>query len=89
MKRIILMLTVAAMMVAALSVTAAPSFADNAPEGCFKERGTIYCPDPPKNPNNPFTQQTSKKGSLNSSHPTQSQCLKKGEPSDHCPPGQF
>jgi hypothetical protein len=89
MKRIIMMLALTALLVVALSLSAVTAFAANAPPGCYKDRGTIYCPDPPKNENNPFTQQTSKKGSINSSHPEESQCLKKGEPSDHCPPGQF
>ena|SRR5215207_3529238 len=44
MKRIILMLTVSAFMVAALTVSAAVAFAaQDLPEGCTKDKGTITC----------------------------------------------
>jgi hypothetical protein len=54
--------------------------AANAQE-CEKVRGTIVCQEEGKNPK--FTQTTTKKGSVNSSHPEETQCT---EP---CPPGQF
>jgi Spy/CpxP family protein refolding chaperone len=48
MKRIILMLTVAALMVAALTVSAAGAFAAQAlPEGCSKDQGKITCTSGP------------------------------------------
>jgi hypothetical protein len=44
MKRIIMMLTVAAFMVTALTITAAGAFAaQDLPPGCEKDRGTITC----------------------------------------------
>ena len=63
MKRIILMLTVAAMMVVAMSVTAAPAFAFGHDDGCTKDGSTVTCPGKNKN----WTQ--TQKGSTNSSHP--------------------
>ena len=90
MKRIILMLTVAAFMMAALTVTAAMAFAANAPEGCTKERGTISCPvegGPGQGQNQ--VQTDTKKGSVNSSHETQSTCTSGAGGSGNCSPGQF
>ena len=84
MKRIIMMLTVAAMLVVALSVTAPLAFAANAPEGCDKVRGTIVCPSDAKNDRFDDNQQTTKKGSVNSSHEEETTCVQRP-----CPPGQF
>ncbi len=84
MKRIIMMLTVAALMVAALTITAPSAFAANAPEGCFKDRGTITCPSDAKNNKFDGNQETTQKGSVNSSHEPVESCV---EPP--CPPGQF
>ena len=43
MKRIILMLTVAAFMAAALTVTAVMAFAAPLPDNCTKEKGHVTC----------------------------------------------
>ncbi len=47
MKRIIMMLTVAALMVTALTITAAGAFAAPLPENCTKEQGTVTCTEGP------------------------------------------
>ena len=96
MKRIILMLTVAAFMAAALTVTAAAAFAAApvAPEGCHKEQGQWVCTTttPGKNAKQPKFQQTTTtttQGNLSNFSPepqgtgTTETC---GKP---CPPGQF
>jgi len=67
---------------AAGAVFAAPPL----PDGCFKERGTIYCIEEGKNPK--FSEETSKKGSFQSSHPAQEDCNRPGQ-TEKCPPGQF
>ena len=84
-----MMLTLAAMLVVALSVTAATSFAANAPEGCHKERGTLICPQEAKNPNQDQEQTVTKKGSVNSSHDAESTCTNGAGGSGKCSPGQF
>jgi hypothetical protein len=84
MKRIILMLTVAAMMVVALTIAAPMAFAQNAPPGCTKERGTITCPSDAKNDKFEGNQVTTKKGSTQSSHEEETTCVQRP-----CPPGQF
>jgi hypothetical protein len=81
MIRGITMLVVAAML--ALSLSAPVALAANAPEGCTKERGTIVCQQSGKNENQPKFQQTTKKGSVNSSHETETTC------NTPCPPDQF
>ena len=81
------------LLVGALVVALTMSFASVAafaapplPEGCFKERGTIFCEEEGKNPK--FSQETSKKGSFQSSHPAQEECNRPGQ-TEKCPPGQF
>ena len=76
MKRIILMLTVAAMMVVAMSVTAAPAFAFGHPD-CTKDGPIVTCEGKNKN----WTQ--TQKGSTHSSHPERNR--NKG---GNFPPGQ-
>jgi hypothetical protein len=46
----------------------------------------IYCTEEGKNPK--FTQETSKKGSFQSSHPSKEECNRPGQ-TEKCPPGQF
>jgi len=90
MKRITMMLTLTALLVVALSLSAVTAFAANAPEGCTKERGTIKCPvegGPGKGQNQ--VQEESKKGSVNSSHETESECVSGAGGSGKCSPGQF
>ncbi len=90
MKRIIMMLTVAALMVASLTITSAGAFAASpsqeqceAQGGTFtKERGEVQCVQPGKNENQPKFQQTTT-GQGNISNKQEQQC---GDP---CPPGQF
>ncbi len=72
------------MAVMMMVATAAAGFADNAPPGCFKDRGTIVCPSDAKNDKFDGNQQTTKKGSENSSHDPQTQCVQ-----TPCPPGQY
>ena len=81
------------LLVAALMVALTMSFGSVAafaapplPGGCYKERGTIYCTETGKNPK--FSEQTSKKGSFQSSHPAQQECNRPGQ-TQKCPPGQF
>ena len=82
MIRRITMLVVAALL--ALCLSAPVALAANAPEDCYKDRGTIYCPESGKNENQPkFQQTTTQKGSFSSSHDPVVTC---GTP---CPPGQF
>ena len=64
-KRISLLIAAVLLVVVLAAMTAAPAFADNAPPGCEKKRGTIVCEDEPSN-----NWQQSKKGSINSSHDT-------------------
>ena len=67
--------------------TAGAVFADPPlPSGCFKERGTIYCEEEGKNQK--FSQELSKKGSFQSSHPPEEDCNRPGQ-TEKCPPGQF
>jgi hypothetical protein len=90
MKYAILSFAVAALLalvVALLPGTATRASADNAPPGCFKDRGTIYCITTQNVGNAPdhsnsqqTTTTTSKKGSVSSSHPEVQQCVG--------PPGQ-
>ena len=84
MKRIMMMLALTALLVMALSLSAVTAFADNAPEGCHKERGTIICPSDAKNDRFDGNQQTTKKGSVNSSHEEETRCVQRP-----CPPGQY
>jgi hypothetical protein len=84
MKRILMMLALAALLVVALSMSAVSAFADPVPEGCHKERGTVVCPSVAKNDRFTGNQVTTKKGSLQSSHEEQTACVE-----TPCPPGQF
>jgi hypothetical protein len=84
MKRMIMMVALAAFLVAALSVSAVSAFADPVPEECHKERGTVVCPSVAKNDRFTGNQETTKKGSLQSSHEEETQCVE-----TPCPPGQF
>jgi hypothetical protein len=84
MKRIMMMLALTALLVVALSLSAVTAFAANAPPGCHKDQGTIVCPDDAKNDRFDGNQQTTKKGSINSSHEEQNVCVE-----SPCPPGQF
>jgi hypothetical protein len=89
-KRITLLLVVAIVAATMVAATAVPAFAANAPEGCYKDRGTIYCPTeggPGKGQD--LVQTESKKGSVNSSHDTQSECTSGAGGSGNCPSGQF
>jgi hypothetical protein len=81
MKRIIMLLTVAALLVASLTITATGAFADPLPNNCTKTQGTVTCTESGKNPK--FTSTTTQKGSLQSSHEPATTCTKP------CPPGQF
>ena len=88
MIRRITILVTALMMALMMSFGAASAvFADPPlPSGCYKERGTIYCTETGKNPK--FSEETSKKGSFQSSHPAQQECNRPGQ-TEKCPPGQF
>ena len=59
------------------------ALAGNAPPGCTKVRGTIHCTQEGTNKN--WTTETSKKGSVNSSHEEESTNKNKG---GNAPPGQ-
>jgi hypothetical protein len=97
MKRIILMLTVAAFMVAALSVTAAASFAAQAlPPGCEKVKGQVVCTtteNSKKNDKFSTTTTTTTQGNTTNFSPepqgtgTESGCSD-SNPGNSCPPGQ-
>jgi len=94
MKRIIMMLALAALLVAALSMSAVTASAKqvqaNAPEGCYKERGTLHCPEeggPGKGQD--LEQDVTKKGSTSSSHGTEEDCTSGAGGSGNCPSGQF
>ena len=53
-------------------------FADpTLPEGCFKERGTIYCTEQGKDPK--LSEENSKDGSFRFSHPAQEECDRLGQ----------
>jgi hypothetical protein len=56
----------------------------NAPEGCEKIRGTIYCSES-DTPSNHWTTDSSKKGSVNSSHPEETTVT---NPGGNQPPGK-
>ena len=90
MKRIITMLTLAALLVAALTVTSAGAFAASPSErqceasgGTFtRDGGQVQCVQSGKNENQPKFQQTTT-GQGNISNKQEQQC---GDP---CPSGQF
>lgn len=88
MRRRIQLLTTAIILAVSMTFAAAgvALAAPPLPDGCFKERGTIYCLEEGKNPK--FSQETSKKGSFQSSHPQQEDCVRPGQ-TEKCPPGQF
>ena len=67
----------------ALVAGVAPVAQARLPEGCTKTRGTVTCTSEGKNKN--WTTETSKKGSLNSSHEEESTNKNKG---GNTPPGQ-
>ena len=53
-------------------------FADpTLPEGCFKERGTIYCTEQGKDPK--LSEENSKEGSFRFSHPAQEEYDRLGQ----------
>jgi hypothetical protein len=90
MKRITMMLALTALLVVALSLSAVSALAANAPAGCTKERGTIICPvEGGPGQGQDQVQTESKKGSVNSSHDTQSACTSGAGGSGKCSPGQF
>jgi len=71
----------AALGLATLSFSPSAALAANAPAGCTKDRGTINCTKTETVGNAPehskaqrTTTTTSKKGSVNSSHPEQKKC---------------
>ena len=87
MRKRITLLIGALMLALTMSFGSVAAFADPPlPAGCFKERGTIFCTEEGKNPK--FTEETSKKGSFESSHPAQEECNRPGQ-TEKCPPGQF
>jgi hypothetical protein len=49
MKRIIMMLSIAALMVAALTITAAGAFAAPLADNCTRDQGTVTCTEGPGN----------------------------------------
>ena len=97
MKRIILMLTVAAFMVAALTVTAAVAFAASpsqrqceAQGGDFdRNQGQVSCVVEEEGKNPKFTREetTTGQGNINNKQQRSEDC--EGTGSDKCPPGQF
>lgn len=87
MRKRITLLAVALVVALTMSFGSVAAFAaPPLPEGCFKERGTIFCEEEGKNPK--FSQELSKKGSFQSSHPAQEECNRPGQ-TEKCPPGQF
>ena len=68
------------------AAVAVPAIAQgaNAPEGCEKVRGTIVC-EFDDTPSNHWTTDTSKKGSVNSSHETETTAT---NPGGNQPPGR-
>ena len=97
MKRIILMLTVAAMMVAALTITSAGAFAASPSErqceasgGTFsRDGGQVQCiqTEEGKNPKFTDTTTTSGQGNISNKQQRSEECA--GTGSGKCPPGQF
>jgi hypothetical protein len=92
MKRIVMMLSLAALLVAALTVTSAGAFAASPSEqqctdsgGTFsRDGGQVSCTTPGKNENQPkFNQTDTSNGTLNNKPQKTESC---GKP---CPPGQF
>lgn len=65
---------------------ALPAFAQgaNAPEGCYKDRGTIYC-STDDSPSRGWETDSSKKGSVNSSHEEETTVT---NPGGNQPPGR-
>jgi hypothetical protein len=98
MKRIILMLTVAAFMVAALTVTAAAAFAVSPSErqceargGTFdRERGEVECVivEEGKNPKFKQEETTTGRGNIENKQQQEEECIRPGQ-TEKCPPGQF
>ncbi len=90
MKRVIVMLTLAALLVAALSVSAAGAFAAPLPDNCDRTQGTVTCTTEGKNPK--FTQETETQGNTSNTSPApqdlQSGCSE-SNPGNSCPGGQF
>ncbi len=97
MKRILLMLTVAAFMVAALTVTAAMAFAVSpsqqqceAQGGTFdRQNGQVSCVTTETGKNPKFTDTTTTTGQGNSGNKPTSNQECGGTGSGKCPPGQF
>jgi len=89
MKRIMMMLALAALTVVALSASAFPAFAAQCPNGERAENiggGFKQCEQPGKNRN--FSKTQTQKGSFQSSHPLEEECNRPGN-APQCPPGQF
>ena len=94
MKRITMMLALAALLVAALSMSAVTASAKqvqaNAPDECYKERGVIHCPhEGGPGQGQDLEQEATKKGSTQSAHETEEECVKGAGGSGNCPGGQF
>jgi hypothetical protein len=93
MKRMMMMVALAALLVAALSMSAVIASAKqvqaNAPEGCYKERGTLHCPEEGGPGKTGAEQDVTKKGSTSSSHATEEECTQGAGGSGNCPGGQF
>ena len=71
MKRIILMLTVAALLVAAMTVSAVSAFAAPLPSNCTKQQGTVTCTSGPgKNQGGVGTTTTSQGNTTNKQQST-------------------
>jgi hypothetical protein len=69
--------------IAALALAAPVAQAANAPPGCEKIQGTIVC-STDDSPHNNWTEDSTKKGSVNSSHEEESTAT---NPGGHQPPG--
>jgi hypothetical protein len=98
MKRIILMLTVAAFMMAALTVTAVAAFAVSPSEraceaqgGTFdRQQGEVSCVIVEEGKNPKFTQEetTTGRGNIENKQQKEEECNRPGQ-TEKCPPGQF
>jgi uncharacterized protein (DUF2147 family) len=97
MKRIIMMLTVAALMVAALTITSAGAFAASPSQracedagGTFsRDGGQVQCIQTEEGKNPKFTDTTTTSGQGNISNKQQQSEECAGTGSGKCPPGQF
>ena len=88
MRKRITVLVAALMLALTMSLGSVAAFAaPDVGEDCQKIRGTIYCTEEGKNPK--FTQETSKKGSFQSSHEEEDLGCSEANPGNSCPRGQF